>query len=197
MSYVAPAAANPPARHDATGAPAPGTWQLLQTRPIWNQGTLDVDLLEARTNSGRGVRYEVVRARADGVGCLAEAHSGQVLLVLRNRLATQRWGWELPGGTVHEDQDPVTAAVARTYHATGFEVYDARLVFSADRWPERSDAVAHLVWARVSRRVTTPNPDEVSDIGWFDAAGLMRLLEAGQVSDAFTSAALWRWLVDR
>jgi 8-oxo-dGTP pyrophosphatase MutT (NUDIX family) len=62
-----------------------------------------------------GVRFEqyVLRMLKAAMTVLLDDAGERVLMIWRHRFVPDRWTWELPGGYVNPDEDPVVTAAAR------------------------------------------------------------------------------------
>jgi 8-oxo-dGTP pyrophosphatase MutT (NUDIX family) len=171
-----------------------GEWVSRGETKVYMGGWVDLAVADVTTPTGQQLRYEVVRARSQGVAGLVVDHSDCVLLLWRHRFVTQSWGLELPAGSLRAGEHPVRGAEREVLEETGWSTYDGRLVWSVARAPERSDHIGHLVWLRAEARVGPVDPDEVAQLHWLDRRQVRQVLADGQVHDVFTLGALWWWL---
>lgn len=169
-----------------------GRWVHHGERTVWSSSAFDLNVADVSAPDGRRLEHVVLRAHSEAA-CFAADHAGQVLMLLRYRLPTRRWGWELPMTTMRDGEDAVAAAVRVVHDDGGWSVDQPRLLWSMARWPERCDLLGHVVVARASRRVGLQRAD-VAQVGWFDSRDLRQVLAAAEVQDVFTAAALHWWL---
>lgn len=172
-----------------------GAWTRHDERVILSGDSLDVAVADVSTPAGHRFRQDVVRARWDQAGCLVVNEAHQVMLVWRYRFITDRWGWELPTGGVHRDDD-ITAAVARQVEADcGWSVRGQQLVWSLPQSPDSTDRFGHLVWAQAGECLGPPDPHVIGQIGWLGLRQLRHVMNDA-IHDTFTVAALL-WLFAR
>ncbi len=89
-----------------------GEREIYGCPELW-LGQLDVQLPD-----GERVWEHVVRLHRVALLALVDEQD-RVMLVWRYRFAADRWGWELPGGLVDEDEDPAGAAVREASAGAG------------------------------------------------------------------------------
>jgi ADP-ribose pyrophosphatase YjhB (NUDIX family) len=175
--------------------PEAGSWTRHDERLVWASDWLDLAVAEVSTPSGQRLTYDVVRARWDRAACLVVNDVDQVMLTWRHRFITDRWGWELPAGSVHRDEDVGTAVARRVEADCGWSIHGQRLVWSLPQCSDTTDRIGHLVWARAGECLGPPDPEAVAQVGWFDLRELRQAL-GESVQDMFTAAALL-WLLAR
>ena len=172
-----------------------GSWTRHGERIVWASESFDLAVADVSTPSGQRFTYDVVRARWDRAACLVVNDSDQLMLTWRYRFITDRWGWELPAGGVHREEN-VGIAVARRIEAEcGWSIHSQRLLWSVPLCPDSTDRIGHLVWARAGECLGPPDPEAVAQVGWFDLGEVRQVLD-GSTHDLLTVAALL-WLLAR
>jgi 8-oxo-dGDP phosphatase len=69
---------------------------------------------------GRRFEHHVVRLQTVVLAVVLN-DDDRVLMLWRHRFATDEWGWELPGGIAHDDEDPAVTAVQEVVEETGWK----------------------------------------------------------------------------
>jgi 8-oxo-dGDP phosphatase len=92
-----------------------GRRQVVGERVVYDSPDVRVGRVDVALPDGERVWRHVVRAAS--VALVDDAD--RVLLVWRHHYVQDRWGWELPGGLVDEDEDPAEAAVRELEDQTG------------------------------------------------------------------------------
>lgn len=172
-----------------------GAWTRHDEQVVLSGDWLDVVVTDVSTPAGHRFSQDVVRARWDQAGCLVVNEAHQVMLVWRYRFITDRWGWELPTGSVLRTDD-ICAAVARLVEADcGWSVRGSQLVWSLPQSPDNTDRLGHLVWAQARDCLGPPDPHVIGQVGWFGIRQLRQVMN-DSIHDTFTVAALL-WLFAR
>ena len=169
--------------------------EVLSTRTVYTGRIFDVTVDRVRLPHGREADLEIVRHEGSVV-IIPIASDGRVLLVRQYRHAVGRFLWELPAGSLETDED-VAAAAARecqeelgliadhlerlhTFFPTPGFCTEAMTYFKATglRTPGAGDPVAHQ------------DEDESIEVGSFSTAEVRQMIDAGEIADLKTLAAL-------
>ena len=166
----------------------------LREDPLRRRAAYDGKLLHVFEDTvmlpaGREARREVVE-HPGAVTVVATDESGRVVLVRQWRHATGRALWELPAGTREPDEEPSATARRELTEETGY----AALEWSElGHGPVSPGYSSEEIWFFSARGLTagssTPDADELLDVGLFDTAELAGLARAGEV-DLKTLAGL-------
>jgi ADP-ribose pyrophosphatase len=170
--------------------------EVLSTRTVYTGRIFDVTVDRVRLPHGREADLEIVRHEGSIV-LIPIAADGRVLLVRQYRHAVGRFLWELPAGSLENNED-VAAAAARecqeelgliadhlerlhTFFPTPGFCTETMTYFKATglRTPGAGDPVAHQ------------DEDESIEVGSFTTAEIRRMIDAGEIADLKTVAALF------
>jgi ADP-ribose diphosphatase len=170
--------------------------EVLSTRTVYTGRIFDVTVDRVRLPHGREADLEVVRHEGSIV-LIPIASDGRVLLVRQYRHAVGRFLWELPAGSLETGED-VAAAAARecqeelgliadhlerlhTFFPTPGFCTEAMTYFKATglRTPGAGDPVAHQ------------DEDESIEVGSFSTAEVRQMIDAGEIADLKTVAAVF------
>jgi 8-oxo-dGTP pyrophosphatase MutT (NUDIX family) len=75
--------------------------------------------VDVELTAGERVWHHMVRLHRVALIALVD-EPGRVLLVRRHRLVPDRWGWEIPGGPIDEEESPDEAAIRELEDSTGY-----------------------------------------------------------------------------
>ena len=169
--------------------------EVLSSRTVYTGRIFDVTVDRVRLPHGREADLEIVRHEGSIV-LIPIAADGRILLVRQYRHAVGRFLWELPAGSLETNED-VAAAAARecqeelgliadhlerlsTFFPTPGFCTEAMTYFKATglRTPGAGDPVAHQ------------DEDESIEVGSFSTAEVRQMIDAGEIADLKTLAAL-------
>ena len=120
----------------------------------------------------------------------------RVLLLWRHRVVQDRWGWELPGGLVDEDEEPAEAAVRELEEETGYRAGRVEALVTFQPMVSSVDSEQFAYIGREPERVGEPTEvnEEVARMEWVPLASVPDLIAAGEIWESGALVALQRVL---
>ena len=109
------------------------------------------------------------------------------LLVWQHRFACDRFGWEIPQGSIEKDEEGEQSAARELYEETGFKsnkVYYLGDIYEAGDWCTAKT----MIFTTIVSNVRSSNYE--LKCGWFTAKEIKKLFEDGLIFDSVTLAAL-------
>ena len=144
-----------------------------------------------------GVRFEqyVFRAPRAAVVLVLDKRD-RVLMTYRHRFIIDRWVWELPGGYVDDEEDPVIAASREVEEETGWRPRSIEPLVSFQPMVGTVDSENLLFLARGAEPTDSP-PDvnEAERIDWVPLKDVMGLIDRGEIVGSSSVVALLRLLL--
>lgn len=156
-------------------------WRTFGQRAIYESPDIWLGQVDVGLPSRERVWQHVVRLhRAVAVAVLDG--QGRVLLVWRHRFVQDRWGWELPGGLVDEEEEPGEAAVRELEDQTGYRAGQLERVVTFQPLAEVADGERVVFVGRDARKVGDPVRSEgIERAEWVPLRSVPELIAAGQV----------------
>ena len=159
-------------------------------RTAYESADLRVRAVDVGLPGGERVMRHVVRMHRSASVVLLDGHE-RVLLRKRHRFMQDRWGWELPGGLVDEDEDPRDAAMRELEDQTGYLAADLAHLASFQPAPDRVDAEHVVFMAREAESVSDAiRSDEVGRWEWLPLESVPELIATGQIWESATLIGL-------
>jgi len=156
-----------------------------------------VRLVQVDVESPSGQRYwhHVARFPRAALLVLIDGH-GQVLMLWRHRFIPDRWGWELPGGLVEENEEPADAAVRELEEETGYRAGVVEPLATFRPMSGVADAEYFVFVGREPQRIGDPtDTDEAARLEWVPIASIPGLITSGEIWNAGSLVGLLRLLM--
>ncbi|HEV2783868.1 MAG TPA: NUDIX hydrolase [Actinophytocola sp.] len=115
----------------------------------------------------------------------------RVLMMWRHRFIIDKWVWELPGGYVDPDEDPLITATREVEEETGWRPRHVRPLVSLQPMVGSADAENLLFLAMGADHVGNP-PDinEAERIAWIPLASVRNRIASGEIVGAASQVGL-------
>jgi 8-oxo-dGDP phosphatase len=169
-----------------------GRWHTHGETTVYDSPWVSLHVADVDPPSGRRHAHHLVRIPSQGAGAVVVNAAGAVLLLYRHRFIPDSYGWELPAGRIEPGETPEQAAAREVHEETGWTVHGVRRLCSIHTSPGISDQLSHVVTVTAGERTDKPDADEAADLRWWPGADLAGLLQAGQITDEFTTTGrLW------
>lgn len=179
-----------------TGAMAgePGRWRTFGEREIYATPYVWVGQVDVELPGGERFWHHVIRLHRSAAMALVD-DADRVLLLWRHRVVPDRWGWEVPGGLVDEDEEPPDAA-RRELEETGYRAGRVEHLITFQPWPGSVDAEVFVYVGREPERVGEPaGINEASRLEWVPLVSVPGMIAVGDIRNAGSLVALLRFLM--
>jgi 8-oxo-dGDP phosphatase len=165
-------------------------WRTFGERALYESPEVWLGQVDVGLPSRERIWQHVVRLHRAAAVVLLDGQ-GRALLTWRHRFVQDRWGWELPGGLVDEDEDPAHAAVRELEDQTGYRAGQLEHLVSFQPVPEVADGERLVFVGRDPEHVGAPvSSDEIGRIDWLPLASVPELVGAGQIWGSASVAGL-------
>jgi 8-oxo-dGTP pyrophosphatase MutT (NUDIX family) len=172
----------------------PGGWRTFEERALYDNPAVWLGQVDVELPGGERVWHHVVRLHRAAVIALLDDER-RVLLLRRHRLVQDRSGWELPGGLIDEDEEPVEAVARELEEQAGYRAGRVEHLITFQPMAGVVDA-EHLVFAgRDPERIGEPTgTNGAGRMNWVPLSTVPRLIAAGEIWNAGSLVALL-WLL--
>lgn len=150
--------------------------------------TLTVD--SVRLPSGRESTREVILHNG-GVTIVAQPDPSKIVLIKQFRYSIRKVLWELPAGTLHDNEEPLLAAKRELKEETGYIGNTWESLGIVYPLPGYSSEV--LYFFKVTDLIDdepTPDPDENIEVKVFDLKQAWQMIKDGEIRDAKTISGI-------
>ena len=138
-------------------------WRTFGERVIYDNPWVWLGQIDVEIPGGERFWHHVVRLHRAAVMVLVDDQD-RVLMLWRHRFVQDKWGWELPGGLVDDDEDPKDTAV-RELPMVG--MVDSEHDVFIGRGPEKFTEPVDL--------------NEADRIEWVPLSSVPELIASGQI----------------
>jgi 8-oxo-dGDP phosphatase len=170
----------------------PGRWRTFGERVVYDDPSVWVGQVDIELPGGERHWRQVIRLHRTAILVLLNDHD-QVLMLLRHRFVPDRWGWELPGGLVDEDEEPADAAIRELEEETGYRVEYIEHLVTFRPMSGMVDAEHFAFIGRNPARVSDPTDlSESARVEWVPLESVPGMIDAAEIWDAGSLVALSR-----
>ena len=131
----------------------------------------------------------------EAVAVLVENAEGRVLMVHVYRYTTDTIEWEIPAGTVEEDESTLEAARREVWEESGYETKDHELIYTYHPMNGISNKVFHIARCRPTGKTGNFDRNEVKEVKWVSRQEIQTMITEQVVRDGFSLPALLLYLV--
>jgi len=139
-------------------------------------------------------QHHLLDFEKEAVAALVENDEGQVLLVHVYRYTTNSIEWEIPAGTVEEDESILEAARREVWEESGYETTDHELIYTYYPLNGMSNKVFHIARCRATGKTGDFDRNEVKEVKWVSRQEIQTMIREKMVRDGFSLPALLLFL---
>lgn len=173
-----------------------GPWRRRSRRLAYSNAWIDVLHDEVDRPDGSPGIYGVVHFHNQAVGVVAVGDDGRILLVGQHRYVLDEYSWEIPEGGVGPEESLLDGARRELREETGYEAETwrqlARITVSNSVTDERG---ALYLATGLAAGEAAPDPSEDLALRWATLDEVLAEIDAGDIHDAMTIAAVCRYAV--
>jgi 8-oxo-dGTP pyrophosphatase MutT (NUDIX family) len=174
----------------AMSASASGRWVVHGRRPIYESKWIKVGLADISVPSGERFEHHVVWLPPAAMTVVIDDAGENVLLVWRHRFVPDVWNWELPGGLLDGDEDPVRTAAREVEEEAGYRPRSMQLLTTFQPMIGMVDSPHHVFLARGAEKVSEPTERDEGRFQWVPLHETPELIAAGEVINSGTLVGL-------
>jgi len=156
-------------------------WKTFGERVIYDNPWVWLGQIDVEIPGGERFWHHVVGLHRAAVMVLVDDQD-QVLMLWRHRFVQDRWGWELPGGLVDDDEDPRDTAVRELEEETGYRAGRVERLVTYQPMVGMVDSEHVIFIGRDPEKFTEPvELNEADRIEWVPLASVPELMASGQI----------------
>lgn len=174
------------------------TWNVRGERTLYDSRWVRLSLVDVQPPDGRRFEHHVIRLSHVSIALVVD-EAERVLTLWRYRFATDKWGYELLGGIVEQDEEPAETAKREVEEESGYRpVGEGQHLISFQPYPGMVDAPIDVFFFRGAEKVGEPTDgEEAARIEWKSADELLDLALRGELLGAGTIIPVLLYLVTR
>jgi 8-oxo-dGTP pyrophosphatase MutT (NUDIX family) len=171
-------------------------WRTFGERVIYDNPWVWLGQIDVELPDGERFWHHIVRLHRAAMMVLLDEED-RVLMLWRHRLIPDRWGWELPGGLIDDDEDPAAAAGRELEEETGYRAGRAEHLITFQPMIGTVDSEHFVFVGREPERLGEPTEvnEEVARMEWVPLGSVPALIAAGDIWTSGSLVALMRLLM--
>lgn len=182
---------------DEVSAGDPVPWRRFGERPVYESPEVRLAQIDVGLPTHERIWLHVVRVPMSVAVALID-DSDRVLLLWRYRFIQERWGWELPGGQVDDDEGPAEAAFRELDELTGYRAGSLEHLLTYQPMPELADGERFVMVGRDPTLSGEPvGLDTGARVEWVPMTSVPGLIIDGLIWDGTSIAGLLSLLAKR
>jgi len=165
-------------------------WKTFGERTIYDNPWVWLGQIDVELPDGERFWHHVVRLHRAAVIVLLDDQK-RALLMWRHRFVQDRWGWELPGGLIDEDEEPAETAARELEEETGYRAGRVEHLVTFQPMVGMVDSEHVVFVGRDPEKVGEPTDvSEVARMEWVPLASVPGLVAEGKIWSAGTLVGL-------
>jgi 8-oxo-dGTP pyrophosphatase MutT (NUDIX family) len=177
--------------------PFANPWRTLGSREIYQNPWIRVREDNVLRPDGNPGIYGVVSMQNRAIGVLPVHSDGSITLVGQFRYTLSEYSWEIPEGGCPQGEEPLEAARRELREETGLQASTWRELGRVHLSNSVSDEEGFLFIATDLEQFEAA-PEETEDlqirrVGWSE---VLRMAQAGEITDALSLLAIFRYSFD-
>ena len=167
-------------------------WRTFGERVIYDNPWVWLGQIDVELPDGERFWHHVVRLHRAAMMVLVDDRD-RVLLLWRHRFVQDRWGWELPGGLIDEDEEPSETAVRELEEETGYRAGRVEHLITFQPMVGMVDSEHVVFTGRDPEKVASP-PRRTRSSGWSGCRWRRcpGLIESGEIWNSGSLVGLLR-----
>ena len=164
--------------------------RALSSRRIYEGRVINLRIDTVILPDGKQTRREIVEHRG-AVAIVPRLDNGKIILLRQFRKAVERYLFEVPAGTLGENETPKACAHRELLEETGYRAGRMRRLASFYLAPGYSTELLHAyLAARLTPAVREPEADEFIEIVTVPLSKALHWIDVGKIRDAKSISAL-------
>lgn len=156
-------------------------WEVVSERSLYKDQWLDVRSADVKLPDGRHLDHRLIRM-PPSAGAVVLNERRDALLIWRHRFITGRWGWEIPMGIIHDDEEPSEAAAREVWEETGWKPLELRPLLYGQPAAGIMNLAHHVFLSENAIQANPPSDDfESSRIDWIPLKDVPEMVSKQQI----------------
>lgn len=158
-----------------------GRWELHSERPIYESSWVTLGLADVELPSGDRFEHHTVALPPAAMTVVLDDGGRSVLMSWRHRFVPDVWNWELPGGLLDENEEPIDTAAREVLEETGYRVRNIEHLVTFEPMIGMVRNAHHVFLARGAELVADPTELNEGKFQWLPLRDVPDLIRTGKI----------------
>jgi 8-oxo-dGTP pyrophosphatase MutT (NUDIX family) len=150
-------------------------------RTLFESPWVTVGLADVEMPSGERFEHHVLSLPRAAMTVVLDDASASVLMSWRHRFVPDVWNWELPGGLLDENEEPIDTAAREVLEETGYRVRNLEHLVTFEPMIGMVRNAHHVFLARGAELVADPTELNEGKFQWLPLSDVPDLIRTGKI----------------
>lgn len=162
-------------------SPDEDRWTQHGERPLYRSRWVTLSLVDVALPNGDRFEHHALALPPAAMTVVIDDAGQSTLMSWRHRFVPDVWNWELPGGLLDEDEEPIDTAAREVLEETGYRVRNIEHLVTFEPMIGMVRNAHHVFLARGAELVADPTELNEGKFQWLPLSDVPELIRTGKI----------------